>query len=92
MIPVAIKGFNEIDALKVTIPQLIAIGVKEIVFFDGPFTEFKSEKDYSTDGTLEYLQNFDEITIIPCGRMNLMDKENKVFEVMASFNNVMILD
>ena len=93
MIPVAIKGFNELDALQTTISYLIVNGVDRIVFFDGPFEDFAPElPPISTDGTLEYLKQFSEVEIVPCGRMSLMDKETRLFQYFTKEQCVLILD
>lgn len=91
-IPVCIIGFNEIDALRECIPNLIEFGVKRIKFYDGPFVDFPSEVDYSTDGTLEYLREFEQVEIIHCGRMNHMDKQNLRFTDNGIEDYILIID
>ena len=93
-IPVCIIGFNEVDALKECIPNLIASGFKRIKFYDGPFEDFPSKEDYSTDGTLEYLRRVypEEVEIIPCGRMNHIDKQNFRFRDNHNEEYIIIVD
>jgi len=78
---VIIIGFNEVDALKKCVPSLLESGVpkEDIYFFDGPFPEFPHEYDYSTDGTLDYLKE-QGITVVPCGEMAHMEKQNYRFK------------
>ena len=80
-IKVGIIGFNEIDALKTLIPSLkkAKVPTEDIVFFDGPFVEFKHDKDYSTDGTLEYLKQ-EGIKIEPCGEMTPLQNYHEIHE------------
>lgn len=90
---VAIMGFNEIHALKRLIPNLKSIGVPDdrIIFFDGPFEDFKSDKTYSTDGTLEYLQE-NNIKVVACGRMKHMEKQTYRFKYFKDSESLLILD
>ncbi len=89
---ISIIGFNEVDALKKCIPNLLKFGAKQIRFYDGPFTEYQSEYDYSTDGTLEYLTSIPEVKIIKCGRMRHIEKQNKRFEDSKDEDYILIVD
>lgn len=91
-IPVTIIGFNELEALKQCIPRLLDFGVKRIKFYDGPFIDFPIDCDYSTDGTLEYLKEIEQVQIIPCGRMSHMDKQNFRFRDNNKEEYIIIVD
>ncbi len=84
--------YNDMPLLKDCIDSLYS-KVDKIIAVDGRYKDFPVvDKDYSTDGSLEYLKDLDKIKLVITSNLTEVEKRNKYLEPLNDGDIVLNLD
>ena len=90
-IAVGLNEFNEKDNLEITLPQLI--GFDTVIAIDGKYDAFDYPSDYSDDGTLELLEQYDNGITLKLST-NQLEKRNAYLDIARElgYDFLLVLD
>lgn len=83
--------YNDMPVVRESIESIYS-QVERIVAVDGRYKDFPGDSLLSDDGTFEYLQSLDKVTLIAGGGTYEHDKRNMYFAMMADGQPVLVLD
>jgi hypothetical protein len=69
-------SYNDRPLIETTITSLLPV-TNRIVAVDGRFSDFPGGSDFSTDGTLEYLESIEEVRVIRAAGLQEVEKRNQ---------------
>ena len=91
MLIATIITYNDWPLIKECVESLYD-KVDKIIAVDGAYDDFPCDINYSTDGTLEYLDSLDKIELIIAPGLAEVAKRNKYLEPLADGNTVLNID
>jgi len=91
MLVATIITYNDWPLIKDCVESIID-KVDKIIAVDGAYDDFPCDINYSTDGTLEYLDSLDKIELIIAPGLAEVAKRNKYLEPLADGNTVLNID
>ena len=83
--------YNDWPLIKDCVESIID-KVDKIIAVDGAYDDFPCDINYSTDGTLEYLDSLDKIELIIAPGLAEVAKRNKYLEPLADGDTVLNID
>ena len=83
--------YNDWPLIKDCVESIIG-KVDKIIAVDGAYDDFPCDINYSTDGTLEYLDNLDKVELIIAPGLAEVAKRNKYLEPLADNDIVLNID
>ena len=91
MLVATIITYNDWPLIKDCVESIID-KVDKIIAVDGAYDDFPCDINYSTDGTLEYLDSLDKIELIIAPGLAEVAKRNKYLEPLADGDTVLNID